>query len=212
MMSGLTTMQICLLGSKNNSAGERSGDGSAQPVPRLRWFATAACPPAYVLGRLSSCLATWLAATRFLFVRGQHRPLCASSVRPTYAVTLCCILLFLCDVLQTGLPCQCDADRENCLQENAEADGGNGTHGAHHWQFLWCLCRIQFMNCMSPLLLLLLRQGDDEFDDIDGVEEVRDLRQFILEVPLFQGMMEAEEVTILGQMPLRLACICTCKI
>ena len=65
------------------------------------------------------------------------------------------------------------------------------------------------MTCMSPLLLLLLRQGDDEFDDIDGVEEVRDLRQFILEVPLFQGMMEAEEVTILGQMPLRLACICT---
>ena len=53
------------------------------------------------------------------------------------------------------------------------------------------------MTCMSPLLLLLLRQGDDEFDDIDGVEEVRDLRQFILEVPLFQGMMEAEEVTIL---------------
>ena len=53
------------------------------------------------------------------------------------------------------------------------------------------------MNCMSPLLLRLLRQGDDEFDDIDGVEEVRDLRQFILEVPLFQGMMEAEEVTIL---------------
>eukprot|EP01043_Picozoa_sp_COSAG02_P050822 COSAG02_NODE_5272_length_4480_cov_2.100205_6_plen_54_part_00 len=35
-------------------------------------------------------------------------------------------------------------------------------------------------------------QAEEDWDD-SSVEEVRDLRQFILEVPLFQGMLQAEE-------------------
>ena len=34
---------------------------------------------------------------------------------------------------------------------------------------------------------------DEELDEL-GIEEVKDVREFIREVPLFQGMIQAEEV------------------
>jgi len=33
-----------------------------------------------------------------------------------------------------------------------------------------------------------------------GIEEVKDVREFIRDVPLFQGMMQAEEVEGLGEL------------